>query len=197
MKLIGTMRAIDDSQGAVRVEDVYDTDIEDLWGAVTDPERLARWIARVDGDLRVGGTIHAEFTSTAEGPGRIEVCDAPHRLLVTMHPGTPEETQLEALLTEDKRGTRLVVEEFGLPWDKAPDHAADWQAHLDDLRAHLEGRHGLGAGRGRADRPAALAAVPTGQRRRGRRRPGSGSGGDVGGPQRLDARRSGLAPRGR
>ena len=137
--LLGEVRRVGDT-GTVHVEDVYNTDIEDLWGAVTDPERLARWIARVDGDLRVGGTIHADFTSTAEGPGRIEVCEAPHRLLVTMHPGTPEETQLEALLTEDKRGTRLVVEEFGLPWDKAPDHAAGWQAHLDDLRAHLEGR---------------------------------------------------------
>ena len=113
--LLGEVRRVGDT-GTVHVEDVYDTDIEDLWGAVTDPDRLARWIARVDGDLRVGGTIHAEFTSTAEGPGRIEVCDAPHRLLVTMHPGTPEETQLEALLTEDRsrnaagrRGVRAAV----------------------------------------------------------------------------------------
>ena len=82
--LLGEVRRVGDT-GTVHVEDVYATDIEDLWGAVTDPERLARWIARVDGDLRVGGTIHAEFTSTAEGPGRIEVCEAPHRLLVTMH----------------------------------------------------------------------------------------------------------------
>ena len=82
------MRALDETRGAVRVEDVYDTDIDDLWEACTTPERLARWIATVSGDLRVGGTIHAVFTSTWTGPGRIEVCEAPHHLLLTMEPGT-------------------------------------------------------------------------------------------------------------
>jgi uncharacterized protein YndB with AHSA1/START domain len=64
VNIIGTMRALDASRGAVRVEDVYDTDIDDLWTACTDPERLARWLAKVSGDLRVGGSIHAVFTST-------------------------------------------------------------------------------------------------------------------------------------
>ena len=137
--LLGEVRRVGDT-GTVHVEDVYDTDIEDLWRAVTEPERLARWIARVEGDLRVGGTIHAEFTSSWAGPGRIEVCDAPHRLLLTMYPGDPEETQMEALLTVEEHGTRLVIEDRGLPWDEAPDHGAGWQAHLEDLRAHLEGR---------------------------------------------------------
>ena len=45
MKLLGTMHRLDDTHGSVRVEDVYDTDIEDLWEACTDPARLARWIA--------------------------------------------------------------------------------------------------------------------------------------------------------
>ena len=69
MTTIGTMRALDETRGAVRVEDVYDTDIDDLWEACTDPERLARWIAKVSGDLRVGGSIHAVFTSTLDGAG--------------------------------------------------------------------------------------------------------------------------------
>ena len=69
MSIIGTMRALDETRGAVRVEDVYDTDIDDLWQACTTPERLARWIAEVSGDLRVGGTIHAVFTSTLDRSG--------------------------------------------------------------------------------------------------------------------------------
>lgn len=137
--MLGEVRR-DGDRGTIRVEDVYDTDIDDLWQAVTEPDRLARWVATVEGDLRVGGAIYARFTSTAEGPGRIEVCDEPHRLLITMNPDTPEETELEALLSADGPGTRLVVEQRGLPWDKAPNHGAGWQAHLDDLRAHLEGR---------------------------------------------------------
>jgi uncharacterized protein YndB with AHSA1/START domain len=87
MRTIGTMRALDDKRGAVLVEDVYDTDIHDLWEACTTPVRLARWIGRVSGDLRVGGTIQASFTSTWTGPGRIEACDGPHHLRLTMEPG--------------------------------------------------------------------------------------------------------------
>ena len=113
MNIIGTMRAVDETRGAVRVEEVYDTDIDDLWEACTTPERLARWIAEVSGDLRVGGTIHAVFTSTWTGPGRVEVCDAPHHLLLTMEPGTDDESQMEAWLTEEGSKTRLVVEERG------------------------------------------------------------------------------------
>ena len=47
----GTMRALDAERGAIRVEELYDTHIDDLWEACTDPERLARWIAEVSGDL--------------------------------------------------------------------------------------------------------------------------------------------------
>ena len=98
MTAIGTMRALDDTRGAVRMEDSYDTDIDDLWQACTTPERLRRWIAEVSGDLRVGGTVHAVFTSTWTGPIRVDTCDAPHHLLVTMEPDTEDETQLEAWL---------------------------------------------------------------------------------------------------
>ena len=137
MNIIGTMRALDETRGAVRVEDVYDTDIDDLWEACTTPERLARWIAEVSGDLRVGGTIHAVFTSTWTGPGRVEVCDAPHHLLLTMEPGTDDESQMEAWLIEEGSQTRLVVEERGLPVDKLYLHGAGWQAHLEDLGRSL------------------------------------------------------------
>ena len=35
----------------------YETTIEDLWDACTNPERLARWYTTVTGDLQVGGTF--------------------------------------------------------------------------------------------------------------------------------------------
>ncbi|WP_139142572.1 SRPBCC domain-containing protein [Humibacillus sp. DSM 29435] len=131
--MTGTMRALDDERGAVRVEEVYDTDIDDLWLACTTPERLARWIAEVSGDLRVGGTVQAVFTSTWAGPIRIEVCEAPQHLLVTMEPGTDDETRLEAWLMAEGSRTRLVVEERGLPVDQLHFYGAGWQVHLEDL----------------------------------------------------------------
>jgi uncharacterized protein YndB with AHSA1/START domain len=132
-RIIGSMRRLDDQRGAVRVEDVYDTDIDDLWSALTEPDRLARWIAEVAGELRVGGTIEAKFTSSWEGPGRIDVCDAPSRLLLTMQPGTSDEAVIEAKLTPEGNRTRLVIEESGLPLGELHLHGAGWQAHAEDL----------------------------------------------------------------
>jgi uncharacterized protein YndB with AHSA1/START domain len=137
VRIIGTMRAIDENRGAIRVEEVYDTDIDDLWEACTNPERLARWIAEVTGDLRVGGSIHAVYTSTWSGPGRVEVCEAPHHLLLTMEPGTEDEAEIEAWLSEEGARTRLVVEERGLPLKQLYFHGAGWQVHLEDLGRSL------------------------------------------------------------
>lgn len=139
-RIVGTLRRLEDGKGAVRMEDLYDSGIEDLWSAVTDPRRLARWIAEVEGDLRLGGRFHARFTSAWDGPGRIDVCRAPHRLVVTMAPGTSEETVIEATLVAEKDQTRLVVEERGIPLDELADHGAGWQAHVEDLTALLDGR---------------------------------------------------------
>ena len=139
MRITGTMRALDEKRGAVRVEDVYDTDIDDLWEACTTAERLARWIARVTGDLREGGAIHATFTSTWTGPGRVEVCEAPSHLLLTMEPDTEDEGQIEAWLFEEDGKTHLIVEERGLPLADLPSHGSGWQAHLEDLGRSLAG----------------------------------------------------------
>lgn len=139
MTITGTMRALDDTRGAVRVEDVYATGIDDLWQACTSPERLARWIARVEGTPAVGETVEAVFTSTWSGQIRIETCEEPHHLLVTSGPGTDDESQIEAWLTAETDGTRLVVEERGLPITGLHYYGSGWQAHLEDLGRSLAG----------------------------------------------------------
>ena len=53
-RILGSLRSADGA-GVVRIEDRYDTDIDDLWSALTDPARLARWYGEVEGDLRPGG----------------------------------------------------------------------------------------------------------------------------------------------
>lgn len=135
--LLGSFHPLNDGKGTVRVEDVFDTDPADLWDAITDPARLARWLVTVTGDLRQGGTIHATFTSSWDGPGRIDVCDPGRRLLVTMTPGTAEETVIEAVLTPEGDKTRLVIEDRGIPLREIAGHGAGWQAHIEDLATHL------------------------------------------------------------
>jgi hypothetical protein len=40
-RILGSLRSAE-GVGVVRIEDRYDTDIDDLWSAITDPDRLAR-----------------------------------------------------------------------------------------------------------------------------------------------------------
>lgn len=103
-------------------------------------ERLARWVAKVNGDLQLGGAFWAIFTSGWEGPGRVEVCEPPRRLLVTLSPGQEDQTVIDVELIPDGELIRLVLEERGLPLDGVAGHGAGWQAHLEDLSAHLAGR---------------------------------------------------------
>jgi hypothetical protein len=45
----------------------------------------------------------------------------------------------EGLVAEGNK-TRLVVEERGIPLGEIAGNGAGWQAHVEDLAAHLEGR---------------------------------------------------------
>ena len=145
-RILGSLRSAD-GKGVVRMQDRFDTDIDDLWSALTDPRRLARWIGEVEGDLRLGGEFRARFHSSGwEGTGRVEVCEPPRRLLLlTMQPGQPDEHFIEATLAADGDQTILVWEERGMPLDHLAAYGSGIQVHVEDLAAHLAGRERLDA----------------------------------------------------
>lgn len=113
---IGTLGTAD-GKGVVRMEDRFATDIDDLWSALTQPPRLARWLGEVDGDLRLGGAFTAHFFASGwVGTGRVEACEPGRRLLVrTEDSEAREEHTIEATLTADGDQTILVIEERGMP----------------------------------------------------------------------------------
>ena len=64
--------------------EVYDTDPDDLWQAVTSPERLARWMAAYRGDFRLGGHWQALDTDGAVYcDGEVTSCDRPRGFTTT------------------------------------------------------------------------------------------------------------------
>ena len=140
-RIIGSLRAAD-GQGIVRMEDRYDTDIDDLWSALTDPGRLARWIGEVEGDLRLGGEFRTHFfASGAQSAGRVEACEPPERLLLsTKHVDAAYELVIEAALTTDGDQTVLVVEQRGMPLDLLHGYGAGNQIHFEHLAGHIAGR---------------------------------------------------------
>jgi uncharacterized protein YndB with AHSA1/START domain len=149
-RILGSLRS-EDGVGVVRIEDRYDTDIDDLWAAITDPARLARWHGQVEGDLRLGGEfrIYIEADDN-ERIGSVEACEPPRRLLVTTREtdesyrkgqGVPPfDARIEATLTADGDQTILVIEVKGMPVDKIAFYGAGWQIHAENLAAHLAGR---------------------------------------------------------
>ena len=151
-RILGSLRSADD-KGVVRMEDRYDTDIDDLWSALTDPGRLARWHGQVEGDLRPGGKFRVYIEGAdIESTGRVEACEPPRRLLVTTREtdesyrkgqGVPPfDASLEATLTADGDQTILVIEVQGMPLDKIAFYGAGWQIHAENLAAYLAGREG-------------------------------------------------------
>jgi uncharacterized protein YndB with AHSA1/START domain len=139
-RILGTLRSTE-GRGVVRMEDRFDTAIDDLWSALTDPRRLTRWLGEVEGDLRLGGDFRFRFfASGSEGTGRVEACEPPRRLLLTMALGQPDEDVIEATLTADGGQTILVWEERGMPLDLIAAYGAGVQIHVEDLAAYLAGR---------------------------------------------------------
>jgi uncharacterized protein YndB with AHSA1/START domain len=138
-RILGSLRAVD-GKGAVRMRDRFDTGIDDLWSALIDPRRLARWLGEIEGDLRLGGEFYARFADGYQGAGRVEACEPPRRLLLIMQPGQPDEGSIEVTLAADGDQTILIWEERGMPLDKIAAYGAGIQLHVEDLADHIGGR---------------------------------------------------------
>jgi uncharacterized protein YndB with AHSA1/START domain len=139
-RIVGTLRTADGT-GIVRMEDRFDTGIDDLWSALTDPGRLARWIGEFEGDLRLGGEFRARYFDGWEGTGRVEACEPPRHLLVlTRQAGQDDEGTVEATLTADGDQAILVLEERGMPVNLLAAYGAGIQVHVEDLAAHIAGQ---------------------------------------------------------
>ncbi|MEW2397921.1 SRPBCC family protein [Streptomyces sp. NPDC046862] len=57
----------------VTVSQTYDSTVEDVWDACTNPERIPRWFLPVSGELRLGGRYQLQ----GQAGGTIERCDPP------------------------------------------------------------------------------------------------------------------------
>ena len=142
--VLGSLRS-DFGEGVVRIEDRLDIGIEDLWGALTDPDRLACWFGEVEGELSQGRTFRVRIALAGERTGQVEACERPRRLLLTMRdpdpqPGQPEQTVIEAQLIAEGAQTRLVWEERGMPVNLLPAYGAGIQIHVEHLADYIAGR---------------------------------------------------------
>lgn len=108
--------------------------IEDVWAAVTEPERLARWIGSWHGDPSTGSV---QFRMLFEGGSpdetmTIRLCEPPHRLHLTSPVGV-EEWLLDLELTHAAGVTTLTLMQLDVTSEQAPDVGPGWDYYLDRL----------------------------------------------------------------
>jgi len=80
----------------------YRAHADDVWDALTNPERIPRWFYPISGDLRVGGSFQLE----GNAGGEILRCDPPTALEVTF--GGPQSV-VRVLLAESDGATTLEL----------------------------------------------------------------------------------------
>jgi uncharacterized protein YndB with AHSA1/START domain len=118
--------------------------IEDVWSALTEPERLGRWIGAYDGTWGAGGTgifrmTHEQGEHAGE-PMTIVECDPPRRLVVEwlQQDTDPWRVDLD-LWREDGRTVLRFVQVFPADAD-VTDFAMGWHWYLDKHDAEVGGR---------------------------------------------------------
>jgi uncharacterized protein YndB with AHSA1/START domain len=123
---------------AVTLTRTYDTDIADLWDALTNAERLPRWFLPVEGELRPGG----RYQLKGNAGGTISRCEPPALLALTWEMQEQVSWVEVRLAHESAEKTRLTlthtahVSEF---WAQFGPGAVGvgWELGLMGLAMHL------------------------------------------------------------
>jgi uncharacterized protein YndB with AHSA1/START domain len=116
----------------------YETEIDDLWDAISNPERLPRWFLPLSGELRLGGRYQLQ----GNAGGTIQTCEPPRHLAVTWEFGGEQswvDVQLAQLEPERTRLTLRHTLPVNDHWTKFGPGAtgAGWDLTLYGLGKHV------------------------------------------------------------
>jgi uncharacterized protein YndB with AHSA1/START domain len=130
-----------DDEG-VRLEFVrtYTDPIEDVWSALTESERVARWFGRWTGDPTTGTVDFVMIEAPDADPQPVEIleCEPPTDLVVKMH--SPDGTWTLAVRLRVEAGTTTLVftQRLAEPYDPTS-IGPGWHYYLDRLAAVVAG----------------------------------------------------------
>ena len=139
-----------DGRAYVVLTRTFRAPVEDVWAAVTEPERLARWIGTWSGDPKEG---EVEFQMLFEGDGppetfTIDSCEPPHHLRITTsmqkEDGATESWRLQVDLDETDGTTTLTFAQDVPDPAMAKDVGPGWEYYLDRMVAAEAGEDPAG-----------------------------------------------------
>ncbi|RBY76609.1 ATPase [Blastococcus sp. TF02-09] len=139
----GVVTRLDDGRQRLEFRREWPDPIDDVWAALTEPDRMARWIGTYEGERGTGGT--GTFTMTHEegeqegSPTTILECDPPRRLAVEWEQEGSENWRIDLdLATEGDRTVLRFVQVFGADVDVV-DFALGWHWYLEKFGAEVTG----------------------------------------------------------
>lgn len=107
--------------------------VEEVWSAVTDPDRLPQWLGTPQGRLEPA-QMFTLYGATCE----IVVCQPPHRLEVSWT-RAGETNTLRVGISSRPEGTEVVVEHAGIRNLALVGYGPSWEERLAHLEEHLSG----------------------------------------------------------
>jgi uncharacterized protein YndB with AHSA1/START domain len=123
------------------VSRTFPASIEDVWASVTESDRTARWFGAWEGDAGAGRTIKMQMAFEDQAPWfdvRIDVCDPPRRLALTMRDESGDQ-RLELLLSHAGGSTELRLVHHLDSAEATGDMGPGWEYYLDMLVAARDG----------------------------------------------------------
>ncbi|MGW1672576.1 SRPBCC family protein [Streptomyces sp. NPDC002324] len=115
----------------------YAAPARDVWASVTEPERTARWFGPWRGEAAPGRTVEVRMAFEESAPWcpiRIEACEPPHRLAVSVEDEAGS-WSLELLLTETEGATELCLIRHLASPEAVGSIGPGWEYYLDMLTA--------------------------------------------------------------
>jgi uncharacterized protein YndB with AHSA1/START domain len=157
---VGSREVGGDDARVVTMTQTYPSAQAEVWNAITSQDRIARWLAPITGDLKLGGRYQIE----GNAGGEVLECAEPERLHVTWEYGG-DISWVTATLSGDENETTVQVEHVahvgdedwkmfgpsavGIGWDMMllglalhlgsgeslnPEEAAAWSVSADGIR---------------------------------------------------------------
>jgi uncharacterized protein YndB with AHSA1/START domain len=125
----------------------YPDAIDEVWAALTESDRLARWIGTYTGRGGAGTTVAFTLTGEADAGGEVAPpvtvpiveCSPPRRLVVDIPDADGGAWRIAVTLSDESGPTVLRFEQLLVEGFDAADVEAGWRWYLDRLGASLQG----------------------------------------------------------
>ena len=132
----------DGDEYTIHFEREYRGSADEVWSAITTPERAARWLGDLRGTLAAGERVVLQMGEAADERADLDIveCRRPERIeLGWLFPGEPYTRVAVELRPMSADRTLVVLDHSGFPKEHIPGYGCGWHHYVDALAAYLAG----------------------------------------------------------